>query len=65
MGRLFEMRQSIDKLLAGKPDQFVVKGKIGMAAGMLIGGISDKTPDDPAAIAKLAAAVKQVLGVQI
>jgi|WetSurMetagenome_2_1015567.scaffolds.fasta_scaffold50049_3 hypothetical protein len=65
MGRLFEIRKAIDQALSGKPNQFVLRGQIGMAAGVLIGGINEKTPDDAEKIQKLAQAAKQVLGIQV
>jgi hypothetical protein len=65
MGKLFQIRKQIDTLVAGKKDEFAIRGKIGMAAGMLIGGINESTPDDPVKIATLARAVKQILGVDV
>ena len=65
MGKLFEMRKGIDRALSGRKDEFVIRGQIGMEAGLLVGGINEKTLDDPEKIAKLARAIKAVLGIDI
>jgi hypothetical protein len=66
MGKLFEMRQKIDAVIKVKKlDEWSTRGQVGMKAGILIGGITDKTPDDPEKIRKLKQAAKECLGIDL
>ncbi len=62
LGQLYDMRVLIEnKIKADGLDAMAVKGKIGLRSGRILALISATTPDDPAAIAKLRMAAKEVL----
>jgi hypothetical protein len=62
MGKLFEMRQKIEKAIEDKNlPALKVKGTIGLKTGLDVSVITPETPDDEAKIAKLRQAVKEVL----
>jgi hypothetical protein len=46
-------------------DAASVKGKIGLKAGKVLAFINANTPDDPEAVAKLTAAVKEILNLTL
>ena len=54
-----------EKIRADKLDEAAVKGKIGLRSGKLLAFITPTTPDDPAAIAKLKAAAKEILNITL
>jgi hypothetical protein len=63
MGQLYEMVQQVDQLINRKGLPFAkTKGLVVIKAGFSLVLIEPTTPDDPARIAKLRAAVKDVLG---
>ena len=62
MSQLYDLRLRIEaKINADGLDAVDIKGQIGLKAGRLIALISPSTPDDPAAVAKLRQAMKDVL----
>ncbi|OQY04258.1 MAG: hypothetical protein B6I20_03410 [Bacteroidetes bacterium 4572_117] len=66
MSKLYDMRLKIEEAIKAKNlDEFSVKGKIGLKAGVLIGFISFATADNPETIQKLQKAAKEVLGINI
>lgn len=66
MSQLNDLKLKIEeKIRADKLDEVSVKGKIGLKAGKLLAFITASTPDDPAAIAKLRAAAKEVLNLNL
>ncbi len=44
---------------------YKTRGQIGLRAGFLLGMVTPETPDDPARIAALRAAAREVLGEEI
>ena len=66
MSLLYDAIARVDELLkqSGKTNKefFQAKGQISMKAGFVLSTISEKTPDDPAKLAALKAAVRAVLG---
>ena len=66
MSQLNDLKIKIEqKIKADKLDEVAVKGKIGLKSGKLLAFINASTPDDPAAIAKLKAAAKEVLNLNL
>jgi hypothetical protein len=66
MGQLYDLRMKIEaKIAADHLDATEVKGKIGLKSGKLLAFISASTPDDPATIAKLKQAAKEVLNLNV
>ena len=66
MGQLNDIKQRIEqKIKADGLDGKEVKGKIGLHSGKLLAFISESTPDDPMAIAKLKQAAKEVLNLSL
>jgi len=66
MAKLYELRLLIEKISKEKglnPSQ--IKGKIGLLIGEPVGSITENTPDDPAVLAKMKGAIKDVLGVAV
>jgi hypothetical protein len=63
MGQMYETVKQIEAVIAKKGlPQFRMKGLIAIRVGFALSLVSDKTPDDPAKIAALRAAAKEVLG---
>jgi len=66
VSQLYDLRMLIEaKIKTSGLDVADTKGKIGLRAGKLLGFISPSTPDDPAAIAKLKLAAKEVLNLNL
>lgn len=66
MSQLYDMRMEIEaKIKSSGLDAMDVKGKIGLRSGKLLAFITPTTPDDPALIAKLRAAAKEVLNLSL
>ena len=66
MGQLYDLRMKIEaKIAADHMDESEVRGKIGLKSGKLLAFISPSTPDDPATIAKLKQAAKEVLNLNV
>ena len=66
MSQLYTLRMLIeDKIKKDGLDGVQVKGQIGLRTGKLLALISPSTPDDPAAIAKLRQAAKDVLKINL
>lgn len=66
MSQLYDMRMEIEaKIKSSGMDAMDVKGKIGLRSGKLLAFITPTTPDDPASIAKLRAAAKEVLNLSL
>ncbi len=64
--QLYDLRMRIEAHIKSSGlDAMEAKGKIGLRAGKLLAFISPTTPDDPAAIAKLKAAAKEVLNLNL
>jgi hypothetical protein len=62
VGQLYDLKVLIEnKIKADGLDPMDVKGKIGLRSGRMLAFINPNTPDDPAAVAKLRQAVKDVL----
>ncbi len=63
MGQLYEMVQRLDQLIEKKGLPFArTKGLVVIKAGFSLVLIEPTTPDDPAKLEKLRAAVKDVIG---
>ena len=66
MSQLYDMRMQIEACIKSSGlDAMEVKGKIGLRSGKLLAFITPTTPDDPAAVAKLKAAAKEVLNLNL
>jgi hypothetical protein len=66
VGQLYDLRVKIEeKIKHSGLDAAEVRGKIGLRSGRLIAFISPTTPDDPAAVAKLKQAAKDVLNISL
>lgn len=66
MSAIYDLRLAIEKKIqADGRDMTQTKGLIALKAGKLLSLISPNTPDDPAFIAKLRGAAKEVLGVSL
>jgi len=66
MGKLFETRERIDRIIAArKLDPFKTRGAIGMRIGFLVSLITAETPDDEVKLTKLRAAAEEVLGEKV
>jgi hypothetical protein len=64
MGQLYDLKVLIEnKIKTGGLDATEVKGKIALRSGRMLVLIAPSTPDDPAAVAKLKQAVKDVLNI--
>jgi len=64
MGQLYDLKVLIEnKIKTDGLDAVEVKGKIALRSGRMLVLISASTPDDPAAVAKLKQAVKDVLNI--
>ncbi|HEY1759704.1 MAG TPA: hypothetical protein VGG72_30300 [Bryobacteraceae bacterium] len=64
MSQLYDLRVLIEKKIkADGLDATEVKGKIALRSGRMLVLISPSTPDDPAAVAKLKQAIKDVLNI--
>ncbi len=64
MSQLFDLKVLIEnKIQADGLDAAVVKGKIGLRSGRMLAFIKSSTPDDPDGVAKLKAAIKEVLNI--
>jgi hypothetical protein len=64
VSQLYELRMLIEnKIKADGLDPMDVKGKIGLRSGRMLAFITPTTEDDPAAVAKLKQAVKDVLNI--
>lgn len=62
MSQLYDLRLLIETTIKSKGlDAMDVKGKIGLRSGRMLAFITPTTEDDPAAVAKLKQAVKDVL----
>jgi hypothetical protein len=66
VGTLYNLKVSIEqKIKTGGLDATQVRGAIGLRTGRLLSLISPNTPDDPAAIAKMRQAAKDVLNISL
>jgi hypothetical protein len=66
VSQLYDLKILIEeKIKASGLDAMDVKGKISLRSGKLLSFITPTTPDDPAGIAKLKQAVKDVLNVTL
>ena len=66
MGKLYEVVQKIDQLIKSKNlDPFKTRGAIGLRAGVVLGMIDARTPDDIGKLTALKKAVKEVLNVAL
>lgn len=66
MSQLHELKLRIEeKIRADKLDETAVKGRIGLKAGKLLAFITPATPDDAIVIAKMKAAAKEVLNIDL
>jgi hypothetical protein len=66
VSQMYEIKLRIeDKIKADGLDANEVKGKIGLRAGKLLAFITASTPDDPATVAKLKQAAKEVLNLNL
>jgi hypothetical protein len=64
--QLYDMRMQIEAHIKSKGlDAMDAKGKIGLRSGKLLAFITPSTPDDPAAIAKLRAAAREILNLSL
>lgn len=66
MSKLNDLKVRIEeKIKADGLDAVAVKGRIGLSAGRVLAFITPNTPDDPAAIAALKHAAKEVLNLNL
>jgi hypothetical protein len=66
VSQLYDMRMAIEaRIEVSGADAMDVKGKIGLRSGKLLAFITPTTPDDPALVAKLRAAAKEVLNLSL
>jgi hypothetical protein len=64
VSQLYELKVLIEeKIKANHLDAAEIKGQIGLKSGRLLAFINANTPDDPAVVAKLRQAIKDVLKV--
>lgn len=64
MSQLYDLKVLIEeKIKANGLDAADVKGQIGLKSGKLLAFINASTPDDPATVAKLKQAIKDVLNI--
>jgi hypothetical protein len=63
MGALYDEVQRLDAAIkkSGK-DYFVTKGQLSMKAGFMITLVTPSSPDDPAKMAALQKAAREILG---
>jgi len=54
-----------EKIKADGLDATAVKGQIGLHAGKLLAFITPSTPDDPAVVAKLKQAAREILNINL
>ena len=66
VGRLYDAVGVIDRVIGDRGlDPVQTKGLLSMKAGFFLAIVFENTPDDPDKLAKLQAAAKEVLGVDI
>ena len=66
MSILYDLRLSIEnKIKADGLDAMQVKGELGLRSGRLLSLISPGTPDDPAVVAKLRQAARDLLNLSL
>ena len=66
VSQLYDMRMQIEaKIKSSGVDAMDAKGKIGLRSGKLLAFITPTTPDDPATVAKLKAAAKEILNLSL
>lgn len=66
MSQLYDMKLKIEeKIKASGLDPNETRGKLGLRSGTLLSLINPNTPDDPAKIAKLKQAAKEVLNASL
>jgi hypothetical protein len=66
MSQLYDLRMRIeDHIKSHGLDVMETKGKIGLRSGKLLAFITPTTPDDAATVAKLKAAAKEVLNLNL
>jgi hypothetical protein len=66
VGQLNDLKLRIEeKIKADGLDAAAIKGKLGLRSGKVLAFITTSTPDDPEAIAKLKAAAKEVLNLNL
>jgi hypothetical protein len=64
VSQLYDLKVLIETNITEKVlDSAEVRGKIALKAGRLLSFISPSTPDDPAGVAKLKRAIKDVLNI--
>ena len=66
MSQLYEMKMRVEeKIKADGLDAMDVRGKLGLATGMLVALISRNTPDNRETLAKFRTAAKDVLNLTL
>jgi hypothetical protein len=66
VSKLYDLRLAIEaKIKADGLDPMKVKGEIGLRTGKLVSLISPSSPDDPAVVAKLRQAAKELLNLSL
>lgn len=66
MSRLYDAKAALEKVVREQGlDPIEIAGKISLKSGVLLAFVRPDTPDDPAKLEKLRAAVRQVLGVEL
>jgi hypothetical protein len=66
VSQIYDMKLRIEeKIKHDGLDANEVKGKIGLKSGKLLAFITASTPDDPATLAKLKQAAKEVLNLSL
>lgn len=66
MSQLNDIKLQIElKIKTDQLDAAAIKGKIGLKSGKVLAFINAGTPDDPESLAKLKAAVKEILNLAL
>lgn len=69
MSQLYDAVQRVDELIrtSGKSDKerIQAKGQIAIKAGFMLASITEQSPENPAKLASLRAAVRSVLGQEL
>lgn len=66
MSQLYDLSKKIDDIIAerGLPEA-KTKGAIGLKSGVLLAFVRPDTPDDPAKVQSLKAAIKEILDIAV
>ena len=66
MGQLYDAKVRLDRIIAERGlDASETKGKLSLRSGVLLAFLRADTPDDPAKLEKLRAAVRDLLQTEV